>query len=140
MYFLNELDTKIYKGIGGVIVFVFKLRSSLTAIRFSFCIRFMNSEPTLKFTAEPQFHTCYQVNTIITFTIHLNFNVTYLTCDHEFKIFVKYHVIFANITFATGNLLFLLGLVYLVGANDSFGFLLHLKMVLNIFDGNICLK
>ena len=40
----------------------------------------------------------------------------------------------------TASLLFLFGLGYLDGANDSFRFLLRLKMVLNIFDGNICLK
>ena len=35
-YFLNELDTKIYKEIGGVTTFIIKVSSSLTTIVFSF--------------------------------------------------------------------------------------------------------
>ena len=34
-------------------------------------------------------------------TVHITFNVRYLTCDCAFKSFVKYHVIFANVAFVT---------------------------------------
>ena len=34
-------------------------------------------------------------------TVHITFNVRYLTCDCAFESFVKYHVIFANVAFVT---------------------------------------
>ena len=40
-------------------------------------------------------------NDISTFTVHLTFNVIHRTRDCTFEISVKYHVIFANVTFIT---------------------------------------
>ena len=67
----------------------------------------------------------------------------HLTCDCTFESSVKYHVISANVTFSTasnGICLLFLGLGYFDGANGSLRLLLRLKMVLNIFNGNSCLR
>ena len=77
-------------------------------VLFSFYIRFMNSESTLNLCSRANvlfetFHTCYEVNNISTFTVHLTFNVIHLIRDCTFERSFKYHVIFANVTLVTAS-------------------------------------